>query len=446
MELFGRIKEEKMYDGQRKGKAIICIAIAVIILATLMAMIPAVSAEDITNQYLTLREPANLFLVNPAFVAIELETTNLSMYLYMDYPTDAVKIGQELIFSNTDKGDVILIEGIADTNTDGEAFSASAFVTETVTNVNGVAGNDKTASGIYFDTTSMGRTGTYIISCPAQGLKQALSVSRPIIPIELKVGPDVVSTITVGTKLRLDCSGISDLDPNDCIDLEITNPKGHQIKSWTANGVTQYYDEINVSTLIEYGSSDETKQIDTTGWLLGPYSFQVITEEENARGLDLSSATKTLTMRKGEVDVNIDKTEVGELESVTVTVTGVYGNIIHVEATAGEAYVEFEEGLDDCKDTFNRLYTTVCDPMTGREVIDPMTGMPERHIYGFDLMMEEDGQMDFSVRFHDTGAYTIEVIDYGKDGIPDTADDGDGHTDEAAVKILPAISPTTMRL
>jgi len=408
---------------QVKGKAIIGIAIAVIMLATLMAMIPAVSAKDVSNQYLTLREPANLFMVNPAFVAIEMGNTTLSMMYYQDFPTDSVKIGQELIFNNTERGDVVLIEGIADTNTDGEAFSASAFVTEAVPKVNGVEGNDKTVEGIYFDTTSMGRTGTYILSCKTKGLKQALSVSRPIIPIELKVGPDVVSTITVGTKLKLDCSGISDLDPYDCVDLEITDPDGRQIKTWTAGGVTQYYDEINVRKLIEYGSSDVTKQIDTTDWLLGPYSFHVITEEENARGLDLASATKTLGMLKGEVDIDIDKTEVGELESVTVTVTGIYGNIIHVEATAGEEYVEFEEGLGDFVDTFNRLNTRVTDPITGRVVIDPMTGMPETHTYGFDVVMEEDGQMEFSVRFHDAGAYTIEVLDFGPDGIPRTSDD-----------------------
>lgn len=239
--------------GQRKGKAIIGVAIAVIMLATLMAMAPTVSAYDVTKDYLTLREPGNMFPVNPAFVAIDIDTTSLSLFEHMGYPTDSVKIGQELIFSNIEKGDAVLIEGIVDTNTDGEAFLASAFVTETVNDVNGVEGNDKTVSGIYFDTTSMGRTGTYIVSCPAKGLKQALWVSRPVIPLELKVGPDVVSTIWAGTRLRVDCSGASDLS---------------------------------------------------------------LTE------LDLSSGTKTVEVLKGEVEIEVDKTKVGELQSVTDFDTG----------------------------------------------------------------------------------------------------------------------------
>jgi uncharacterized repeat protein (TIGR01451 family) len=370
---------------QVKGKAIIGIAIAAIMLATLMAMVPAVSAKDVTSDYLTVR---NGFDVNPTFVAIEITTDDV----------DAIKIGQEIIFK--DATGAVLIEGIPDTNTDGEAFSASAFVTETVTDVDGIAGNDKTVEGIYFDTTSMSRTGTYILS--SGGLNQQLSVSRPTIPIELKVGPDVVSTLTVGTKLRVDCSGASDLGSNDCVDLVITDPRGRQIKTWTVGGKTQYFDEISVDQLIKYGSTDPAKQIDTTDWILGSYTFYVVTEEENARGLDLRSPTKTLTLLKGEVNVDVDKTEVGELQPVTVTVTGIYGHTVTVEATTGVEYVEFEEGLYDFADTFNRESSS-------------------SGVYKFDVIMEEEGQMLFSVRFHDTGTYTLKVTDFDT-GDTDTED------------------------
>jgi hypothetical protein len=363
-----------MKKGEGKGrghKAIIGVAIVAIMLATLMAMAPTGSATDITSAYLTTR---NGYQVNPAFVVIEIKEGD----------TDAIKIGQELIFSNANEGDTVLIFGIPDTNTDDEAFSASAFVTETV--------GGKTVEGIYFDTTSMGRTGTYTVTCGS--LSQQLSVSEPTLPLELKLGPVTVSNIAVGTALRVDCSGATDLNPYDCVNLVITDPRGRQIKTWTVGGETQYFDEINVEQLIKYGSPDTATQVDTEDWILGPYTFSVETEEENARGLDLSSPTKTLTLLKGEVDVDVDKTEVGELQSVTVIVTGIYDHVIHVESTAGKDFVEFEEGLADFSDTISESRL-----------------MGKSGCYGFDVTMEEDGQMEFSVRFYDTGAYVIEATD-----------------------------------
>jgi hypothetical protein len=378
-------RAKKMESKRRWQKAIIGIAIAAIMLAFVMvAMAPTVSAKDITGDYLTIR---NGYQVNPAFVVIEIT----------DGDTNAIKIGQEIIFKGATG--TVLIEGIPDTNTDGEAFSASAPSSV------GIA-------GIYFDTTSMGRTGTYIVSCEALGESQFLSVSRPTIPIQLKVGPEVVSAITVGTNLRIDCSWASDLSPNDCVNLIITDPRGRQIKTWTVGGKNQYYDEINVDQLIKYGSTDTAMQVDTEDWILGSYTFYVVTEEENARGLDLSSTSKTLELIKGEVDIDVDKTDVVELQSVTVTITGIYGHTMHVASTAGMEFVEFEEGLADFADTYDRSYVTITDPFTGKT---------RTSCYGFDVTMEEDCQMQFSVRFYDTGAYTIEVTDLDT-GDEDTED------------------------
>ena len=284
-----------------KGKAILGIAIVAIMLATFM--VPAITAKDMTNGYLTTR---NSYPVNPAFVVVELTEGD----------TDAIKIGQEIIFDNAKEGDIVLIEGIPDTNTDGEAFSASAFVTETVTDVAGIAGNDKTIDGIYFDTTAMGRTGTYIVSCG--GIGQYLSVSRPIIPLELKLGPDVVSTITVGTKLRIDCSGATDLSPNGCVDLVIIDPRGRQIKTWTVGGKTQNFDTINVAQLVEYGSTNPAMQVDTMDWIHSSHTFSVVTKEENARGLDLSSGTKTVLLTTGSLIVEISAKSVAQEDSFTV--------------------------------------------------------------------------------------------------------------------------------
>ncbi|RCV63901.1 hypothetical protein C5S53_11435 [Methanophagales archaeon] len=369
-------RAKKMESKRRWQKAIIGIAIAAIMLATLMAMAPTVSAKDITSNYLTTR---NGYQVNPAFVLIEITEGD----------TDTIKIGQLIIFANAKGGDTVRITGIPDTNRDGEAFSASTFVTETE--------EGEPVDILYFDTTSMSRTGPYTVICGA--LSQAISISNPTIPLELKVGPNVVSTIAAGNPLRIDCP--TSLDSNDCVDLLIIDPKGRQVKTWTLDGKIQKFDEINVAQLMEYGSTDPAKQIDTTDWILGTYRFSVVTEWENARGLDLLSETKTLQVLKGEVDIDVDMRDVVELEPVTVTMAGIYGHTIHVESTAGRAFVEFEEGPDDFAATYDRKYgNSGC--------------------YGFDVVMEGDGQMQFPVRFHDTGAYEIEATDlatYDEDAV-----------------------------
>ncbi len=278
---FLEAEKKKKMNTRGKGKAILGIAIVAIMLATLM--VPAITAKDMTNGYVTSR---NGYQVNPGFVVIELTEGD----------RDMIKIGQEIIFKDAEG--TVLIQGIPDTNTDGAAYSVSAFVTETVTDVAGIAGNDKTIDGVYFDTSSLGRTGTYIVSCG--GISQQVSVSRPRIPLELKVGTEVVSAITVGTNIRIDCSGASNLSPYDCVNLIITDSKGRQMKSWTVGDKTQYFDAINVAQLVEYGSTNPAMQIDTSDWLLGTYTFSVVTEEENARGLDLSSPTKSVTRSRAK--------------------------------------------------------------------------------------------------------------------------------------------------
>ena len=79
------------------------------------------------------------------------------------------------------------------------------------------------------------------------------------------------------------------------------------MKSWTVSGKTQYCDEINVAQLVEYGSTNPAMQVDTMDWIHGLHTFSVVTEEENARGLDLSSTTKSVTksrtLPKGEVKI-----------------------------------------------------------------------------------------------------------------------------------------------
>jgi hypothetical protein len=400
----------KKGEGKGRGhKAKICIAMAAIVLATLMAMVPVVSAKDVTSDYLTVR---NGFDVNPTFVAIEIS----------DGDTDVIKIGQKIIFK--DSTGTVLIEGIPDTNTDGEAFSASAFVTETVTNVNGIAGNDKTVDGIYFDTTSMSRTGTYIVS--SGGLSQQLSVSRPIIPLQLKVGPEVVSAITVGTNLRIDCSGASDLSPNDCVNLIITDPKGRQMKSWTVGGETQKFDQINVAQLLEYGSTNPAMQIDTTDWILGSYTFSVVTEEENARGLDLSSPTKSVTRARAKSLAKSRTQPKEEVEIFDMPSPVVIGENLELTTKISSTNVTREDEF------------TVAGIAEGSDFVDIVTISPQggsgrginpasvQDVPGitYDTSAVSDSDYSYLNEFYvdedaDTGKYMVVVVSPGRNGVYD---------------------------
>ena len=392
-----------------KSKAILGIAIVAIMLATFM--VPAITAKDMTNGYLTTR---NGYPVNPAFVVIELTEGD----------RDAIKIGQKIIFDNTKEGDIVLIEGITDTNTDGEAYSASAFVTETVTDVNGIAGNDKTVDGIYFDTTSLGRRGTYTVSCGS--LSQQLSVSRPSIPLELNVGPEVVSAITVGTNLRIDCSGASDLSPNDCINLIIMDPRGRQMKSWTVGGETQNFDEINVAQLVEYGSTNPAMQIDTTDWILGSYTFSVVTEEENAQGLDLSSATKSVTRSRAKTLAKSRTLPKGEVKILDMPATVVVVEDLELTAEISSTNVAQENeftvhGIAEGSD-FIDIVTIAPNGGSGRG-INPAS-VPDVPGITYERSTVSDRDYSYLNEFYvvedaDTGKYMVVVVSPGRNGVYD---------------------------
>ena len=122
-----------------------------------------------------------------------------------------------------------------------------------------------------------------------------LSVLEPIMNLySLKVnGVGLSSSIIQGTPLRIDF--VTNLDANDLMDLEVLNPEGVILKTNPADR-TQIFDNIKVCELLKYGSMNESKQINTTGWDIGTYTFCIRTETEHAQGLDMCSATRTLTV------------------------------------------------------------------------------------------------------------------------------------------------------
>ncbi|MGB2728022.1 MAG: hypothetical protein WBD09_06050 [Halobacteriota archaeon] len=222
-------------------------------------------------------------------------------------------------------------------------------------------------------------TGAYYASddpTDKQGQAQ-LSVQNPNIPLALKVGTKEVSSLTLGTNLTIDTGGINLFD-NDKVDLEIYSPDG-KIKYKN----NQDFSNITVAALKAFGVA--TTNIDTTGWKIGDYTFQIKTKSEYACGLSASSAVKDLDIIKGEIDISAEKTSVAELETIKLTVTGVYGDTIWLNATPSSSHMLFVGGVEDTPTSANNRDN-------------------------FEHTIDADGKRTYVVKFNDTGSYTIKVL------------------------------------
>ena len=204
-----------------------------------------------------------------------------------------------------------------------------------------------------------------------------LSFSDPDVPLTLKVGTKEVSTLTVGTDLIVDTSGMN-LFENDTVRLVIMKGDSQmKIKD------DQVFDPITVENLTEeYGRG--TDGIDTTNFKVGTYTFQIKTKPAEACGLAAESAVKNLKVIKGEIAIEAETTSVVELEAVRLTVTGVAGDNITVEhdSTPRSKHVIFRGGIDDT---------------------------PGDATNWFDHDIDSDGTRTYSVKFNETGSYTIKV-------------------------------------
>jgi PGF-CTERM protein len=225
-------------------------------------------------------------------------------------------------------------------------------------------------------------TGAYYVNyVNASSYDAQLSVEDANVPLILKVKEKTVTSLTLGTPLRVDTGGINLYD-QDIVDLLVYGPDG-KITVNPSNG-TQKFTSISVSWLRTYGSTDTNSQIDTDGWKVGSYTIQVKTKPEFACGLTAESSIKDLTVVKGEIDITADKTTVNELGTVKLTVTGVANDSIWVNATPTSPFVHFKGNLEDTPG-----YAEGWD--------------------NFSHTIDEDGKRTYVVNFTDTGSYTIKV-------------------------------------
>jgi hypothetical protein len=214
-----------------------------------------------------------------------------------------------------------------------------------------------------------------------------ISVEKPDVPLELKVGTKRVSSIAAGTDLKVYTGGINLFD-NDLVDLIIIGPDG-QIKEDTKNN--QKFTGISVTELKYYSN-----KLITNGWSIGDYTFQVKSKSANACGLDASSNVRPLKILKGEISIDAEPTSTIELDTVTVTVTGVAGDIIEVKAAPCDGAM-FKDGVEDT---------------------------PRNAGCRFEDTIDTDGIRKYAIKFNDTGTYTLRATVEGgsRDGDYDTVD------------------------
>jgi len=212
--------------------------------------------------------------------------------------------------------------------------------------------------------------GAYYVNGGPDGWEAPLSYEDPDMPLRLRVKDKDVTSLAVGTLLNVDVGGI-DLFDLDRVDLEIIGPDGQVSEK---NGLA--FRNITVSTLKTF------KALNTTGLKVGHYTFQVVIDKPDfACGLSGQSVKKGLNIKKSELTITAATTEVPELETVSLTVTGVAGNNITMEVESMSPNAYFPKGIDD----------------------NPRTETTRK----FFSIIDDDGTMNYAVEFNDTGAYTV---------------------------------------
>jgi len=139
---------------------------------------------------------------------------------------------------------------------------------------------------------------------PAADMKISLKEPTLELEIEDEDGKSIDST-TLGEVIMVDIS--SNLFEDDRVKLKITGPEG----TWT---------ELSDTIL----AADEY-QIDTGEWTkTGDYEIWVVTrgDGDDARGVDKSSEKDTITIRKEEIEIEASTTEPPKEDAVTFTVRG----------------------------------------------------------------------------------------------------------------------------
>ena len=281
----------------KKGKAIISIAMAVIMLVSVFAALaPMGGAVGTQNSDHNILRP---FVVNPVLIGQKLDFTTVGL--------DKTIIGKT---PDTIKG-ILYGQTSAD-------YSTTAYLTQI---------------GLYFVDVN----GNYLYDA---GVDAGLAVANPIMTLDLKVGTKSVSSVAQGTTFKL--SFTNNLDANDSVDVVVINPDGNTIK---VNPIDATQDFANITAVNASGMTIETTD-GTNFWKIGTYTISIKTNSDRARGLSTVTNEKTLEVLKSTIAVEADKTSVAELGTVTVTVKGTNAHTFYLNSS-DPAHTTWQFGVND---------------------------------------------------------------------------------------------------
>ena len=280
----------------KRGKAIIGLAMAAVMVVALMAMVPTAVGKPVTDNQ-TITSYGQSFIVNYDNVTI-----------WLDGEASSVVVGQDIVFKDKNGNLVgtVTLTGVEGTDTEGEVvYSDDTGRLETEGLVTGPYNATATATGAIETRVNIGTV-------------------RAELDLRDKGDTKSISSVTKGSSFRV--KFIHSLDSNDGVSLKVSGPAVY--KQNPADG--KVFEKINVSMI-----TGDNAIINTTGWSLGTYTIYIKTNEKYARGLAVSSNEKTLKVIPGKIDISAEKTTVGKGEKVKITVTGVADDTIKVTAEDG---------------------------------------------------------------------------------------------------------------
>lgn len=221
----------------------------------------------------------------------------------------------------------------------------------------------------------------------------------PTLDIEIQdtEGEEIEST-TRGTPLTIYVD--TNLPLDDLVEVKIKDPDGHEKTEAKKEIKDLEYEVIGDYT------------ISTDGWDTGEYEIWLKTEDDRARGLEMTSERKSVTIYKKEITIEAENDEPIVAEKVKFTVRA-------------PPYTEFEFETSHYEDVV--MEDLEDNPLAGEpRVYNPDDGT-------FRGKTDEDAIYEFVAKFKDDRTYTLEVSYYDSDEAKTFDDDIDIDVSEATV-------------
>jgi len=214
-------------------------------------------------------------------------------------------------------------------------------------------------------------TGNYNMSYDSGTNSATVLIENPVLDIDLVDANGIsITSVTKGTAVTIDTSACN-MRSNAVLKVKYRDPTGY----------TTTDDTVTYANLSNY-------QLDTTDWRTGEHEIWVETVEECSYGLDLTSATETVTVYEAEITAEADNDNPVVNDEVLFTIQA-------------PPYTFFNGTFSKC----GNIETT--NKQNNIEVGNNWTcGAADAT---FDATTDENGQFKFVLIFNESTTYTLEV-------------------------------------